>query len=58
VREHEGEMPTGRPMCRWDDNLKTDLKEIEWESVDWIYLAQDRGMWLYIVNMVMVIWFP
>jgi hypothetical protein len=38
-------MPTGRPMCRWDDNLKTDLKEIEWESVDWIYLIQDRDKW-------------
>jgi hypothetical protein len=23
-----------------------DLKEIGWESVDWIYLAQDRDQWL------------
>jgi hypothetical protein len=25
-------------MC--EDNIKTDLKEIGWESVDWIILAQ------------------
>ena len=27
-----------------------DLKEIEWESVDWIYLAQDMSMWQYVVS--------
>jgi hypothetical protein len=27
-----------------------DLKEIEWESVDWIYLAQNGGMWRYVVS--------
>jgi len=29
----------GRPMCRWEDNIKMDLREIEFEAVDWIYLA-------------------
>jgi hypothetical protein len=24
------------------DNIKTNLKELECKSVDWIYLAQDR----------------
>jgi hypothetical protein len=42
VKEHEGEMPIGRPTHRSDDNLKVDLKKIEWESVEWIHLAQDR----------------
>ena len=26
-----------------ENNIKTNLKETEWEVVDWIYLAQDRG---------------
>jgi hypothetical protein len=29
-----------------------DIKEIEWESVDWIYLAQDTGQWQALGNMV------
>jgi hypothetical protein len=32
----------GRHRCRWGDNIGTDLKEIEWEGVDRIQLAQDR----------------
>jgi hypothetical protein len=28
------------------------LKEIGWESVDWIHLAQDRDQWQALVNMV------
>jgi hypothetical protein len=31
----------GRPRRRWEDHIKNDLKETEWESVDWINLAQD-----------------
>jgi hypothetical protein len=30
-----------------------DLKEIRWEGVDWIHLAQDRDQWQAVVNMVM-----
>jgi hypothetical protein len=28
--------------CRWDDNIKMDLREIGWGSVNWICLAQDK----------------
>jgi hypothetical protein len=31
------------------DNIKMDLREIEWDGMDWIDLAQDRAL----VNMVM-----
>jgi hypothetical protein len=31
-----------RPRHRWEDNIEADLKEMEFESVDWINLAQDR----------------
>jgi hypothetical protein len=30
-----------------------DLREIEWEGVVWIHLAQDRDEWLSVVNTVM-----
>jgi hypothetical protein len=30
-----------------------DLREVGWEGVDWIYLAQDRGKWRAVVNTVM-----
>jgi hypothetical protein len=31
--------PLGRPRRRWEDNIKMDLSEIGWVSVDWIDLA-------------------
>jgi hypothetical protein len=31
--------PLGRPRLRWVDNIKIDLREIEWDGVDWIDLA-------------------
>jgi len=32
----------GRPRQRWEANIKMDLKETGWESVDWFHLNQDR----------------
>jgi hypothetical protein len=40
----------------WEDNIRIDLREIRWEGVDWIHLAQDREQWQ--VNTVMNIWVP
>jgi hypothetical protein len=34
-----------RTRRRWEDNIKIDLKEMGWECVDRIYLAQARGKW-------------
>jgi hypothetical protein len=45
------ERPHGRPRCRWEDDIKFDLKYIRWESVDWICLDQDRDKWQGFVNM-------
>ena len=28
VRKHEGKRSFGRPMCRWEDNIKMDLQEV------------------------------
>jgi hypothetical protein len=46
----------GRPRCRWVDNIKTDLAEIEWGGVDWIGPAQDRFSRRALVNTVMNSW--
>jgi hypothetical protein len=32
------------------DNIRMDLREIAWEGVDWINLAQDRYQWRAFVN--------
>ena len=44
--------PLGRPRHRWED-IKMDLKEIEWEVVDWNYLPQDEARLRAVVNVVM-----
>jgi hypothetical protein len=53
VGKPEGRRPLGRPRRRWVDNIKMDLREIGWDGVDWIDLAQDRDQWRALVNTVM-----
>jgi hypothetical protein len=43
---------------RWEDNIKMDLREIGWNGMDWIDLAQDRDQWRALVNTVMNLWVP
>jgi hypothetical protein len=50
----EGKRALGRPRCRWVDNIKIDLGELEWDGVDWIDVAQDRDQWRGLVNMEML----
>jgi hypothetical protein len=35
VRKPEGRKPMGRPRRRWVDNTKMNIREIEWDVVDW-----------------------
>jgi hypothetical protein len=35
------------------DNIKISAREIGWDGMDWIDLAQDRDQWRALVNMVM-----
>jgi hypothetical protein len=37
VGRPEGRRPLGRPRRRWEDNIKIDLREIEFGDVDWIH---------------------
>jgi len=43
VGKHEGNRPIRRPRCRWEDNIRMNLREIEWEYVDWMHLAHVRN---------------
>jgi hypothetical protein len=53
VGNPEGKRPLGRPMRRWEDGLRMDLREIGLGGVDGIRLAQDRDRWRDVVRAVM-----
>jgi hypothetical protein len=42
VGNPEGKRPLGRPARRRKDNIRVDVREIGWEGVNWMHLAQDR----------------
>jgi hypothetical protein len=41
------------PKRRWVGNININLREIGWDGVDWIDVAQDRDQWKVLVNTVM-----
>jgi hypothetical protein len=53
VENPEGKRPFGRHKRRWNVNVKIDLKEIAWNPVGRIHVAQDRDRWLTLVNTAM-----
>jgi hypothetical protein len=53
VGKPEGKRPLGRPRRKWVGNIKMDLREVVWDGIDWIDLAQDRDQWRPLVNTVM-----
>ena len=56
--ESEGKRPLGITMRRWEDNIKMDHQEGEWEGMDWIELDQDRDSWRALVTAIMNLRFP
>jgi hypothetical protein len=42
VRKSEKKTPLGRPRHIREDNIKMGLKEMGWESVDWIHLVYSK----------------
>jgi hypothetical protein len=50
--------PVGRPRRRWVDSSKMDLREIGWDGIDWIGLAQDSDQWRAFVNTTINFWVP
>jgi hypothetical protein len=53
VGKPEGKRILGRPMRRWEDNIKMDHQEVGCGVMDWIELAQDRESRRALVNAVM-----
>jgi hypothetical protein len=53
VGKREGKRPLGRPKRTWEDNIKLDLRYLEWCGMGWIDLAQDRDNWRALVSKVM-----
>jgi hypothetical protein len=58
VGKPDGKSPLGRPRCRWEDNIKMDIQEVRCRSMDWVELAQDRGRWRTLVNVVIKLGVP
>jgi hypothetical protein len=51
--EPEGKRPLGKPRRKWVDNIKKDLQDVGYGSMDWMDVAQDRDRWRALVNAVM-----
>jgi hypothetical protein len=42
-----------KPRRRWVGRFKMDLREIRWDDMDWVDVAQARDQWRAHVNTVM-----
>jgi hypothetical protein len=49
----EMKTPLEIPRQMFEDNIRMDLREIGWEDVDWMHLAQNRDQRRAVVNTVM-----
>ena len=49
----EGKRSLGRLRQRWEDNIKMDLMEVDWDPGDWIALAEDWDQWRAYIRAVM-----
>jgi hypothetical protein len=54
----EGKRSLRRSRRRWEYNIIMDVRETEWEVVDWIHLAQNMDQWRDIVNTIMNVTVP
>jgi hypothetical protein len=53
VGNPDGKRLLGTPIGRWVDNIKMDLREIRWDGMEWLDLAQARNQRRALVNAVM-----
>jgi hypothetical protein len=58
VGKPEGKRPLRKPRHRWVDNIKVDLREMEWDGVDWIDMAQVRDHWRALMNTLLILRVP
>jgi hypothetical protein len=50
VGKPEERRSLGRPRCRWEDNIRMDLRGIGWKGVEWMHLVQGRNQWRDLVR--------
>jgi predicted membrane protein len=53
VGKPEGNRPLERRRRRWVDNIKMDLRDLEWDGMNCIDVTQDTDQWIDFVNTVM-----
>ena len=47
VEKPEGKRTLGKPRCRWKDNIKTDVQEVElgaWTGLLWLRIVTCGGL--------------
>jgi hypothetical protein len=52
VEKPDGKRTLSRSRHKWEDNIRKNLREMGWQDVGWIQLAQDRDQWRVLVNTV------
>ena len=50
--------PLERPMRRWEENIRMNLKDIGVNAGNWVDSAQDRNYWRALVNAALNLWVP
>ena len=58
VVKSEGKRPLGKPRRRWDDNIKTDMREVGCDPGEWIDITEDRDQWGAYIRAVMNLQVP
>jgi hypothetical protein len=58
IGKSQGKRPLRMPNHRCEDNTGMNFREINWEVVDWIYLAKDIDYWQPLMKKVMNTWIP
>jgi hypothetical protein len=58
VGKSEGKTLLGRTGRRWEDNIRMYFREVGWDGMDWIHLAQDRDQWRALANTAMNLCIP
>jgi hypothetical protein len=58
VGKPEGKRSLGGPKCKWQNDMKIDVRDIGWVGMNWIHLVQDSNQWRALVNTVMNLQVP
>jgi len=56
VLKPHGKRRLGKPICRWEYNIKRNLKNIVYEAEDWVHLPQGKVQWRTFLNTGINVW--